>query len=90
MPMSDDQYSNSDTGLEVQEAKPKLKRPRLYKVVLVNDDYTPMDFVVLILEKFFQMDFRKSNTSYVAGAYPRKGDMWRFYQGNCGDQSSDG
>jgi len=60
MPMSDDQYSNSDTGLEVQEAKPKLKRPRLYKVVLVNDDYTPMEFVVLILEKFFQMDSEKA------------------------------
>jgi len=59
--MSDDQYINSsDTGLEVQEAKPKLKKPRLYKVVLVNDDYTPMEFVVLILGKFFQMDSEKA------------------------------
>jgi len=52
--MSDDQYSNSsDTGLEVQEARPKLKKPKMYKVVLLNDDYTPMEFVVLILQQFF-------------------------------------
>ena len=40
--MSDDQYSNSDAGLEVQEARPKLKKQNMYKVVLLNDDYTPM------------------------------------------------
>ncbi len=45
-----------DDDVAVQEAKPKLKRPPLYKVVLLNDDYTPMDFVVHILEIFFGMD----------------------------------
>ena len=45
-----------DDGLAVQESKPKLKRPPLYKVILNNDDYTPMDFVVHILEAFFSMD----------------------------------
>jgi ATP-dependent Clp protease adaptor protein ClpS len=40
----------------VQEAKPKLKRPPLYQVVLLNDDYTPMEFVVHVLEVFFSMD----------------------------------
>ncbi len=55
--MSDDQYGNgTDQGLEVQEARPRLKRPPMYKVVLLNDDFTPMDFVVLILERFFGMD----------------------------------
>ena len=55
--MSDDQYGNgTDQGLEIQEARPKLKRPPMYKVVLLNDDFTPMDFVVLILERFFGMD----------------------------------
>jgi len=39
--------------LAVQESKPKLKRPRLYKVLLLNDDYTPMEFVVVVLEQFF-------------------------------------
>jgi len=41
--------------LAVQEAKPKLKRPPLYKVVLLNDDFTPMDFVIGVLMEFFAM-----------------------------------
>jgi len=45
-----------DDGLTVEEAKPKLKRPPLYNVVLLNDDYTPMEFVVHILEYFFNLD----------------------------------
>jgi len=45
-----------DDGLVVEEAKPKLKRPPLYNVILLNDDYTPMEFVVHILEYFFNMD----------------------------------
>ena len=40
----------------VEEAKPKLKKPRLFKVVLVNDDYTPMEFVIEVLEVFFKMN----------------------------------
>ncbi len=39
--------------LDVQEAKPEVALPPLYKVVILNDDYTPMDFVVLVLERFF-------------------------------------
>lgn len=49
-----------DDGLALQEAKPKLKRPPLYKVILLNDDYTPMDFVVYVLQKFFGMDHDKA------------------------------
>jgi len=45
-----------DGDLAIQEAKPRLKVPSLYKVILNNDDYTPMDFVVQILESFFGMD----------------------------------
>jgi ATP-dependent Clp protease adaptor protein ClpS len=45
-----------DGDLAVQEAKPKLKVPSLYKVILNNDDYTPMDFVIQILESFFSMN----------------------------------
>ena len=37
----------------IVKAKPKTKRPSLYKVLLLNDDYTPMEFVVHVLERFF-------------------------------------
>ncbi len=51
---SDNQYQNDD-GLVVEEVRPKVKQPPMYKVVLLNDDYTPMEFVVHILESFFNM-----------------------------------
>ena len=35
------------------KTRPETKRPSLYKVLLLNDDYTPMEFVVLVLERFF-------------------------------------
>ena len=47
---------DSQAGLAVEEAKPKLKEPPRYQVVLMNDDYTPMDFVVYVLQQFFTMD----------------------------------
>ncbi len=53
-------HDQSDDGLALQEARPKLKRPPLYKVLLLNDDYTPMDFVVHILEQFFGMSQEKA------------------------------
>lgn len=40
-------------GLALEETRPKLKRPTMYRVVLLNDDYTPMEFVVGIIERFF-------------------------------------
>jgi ATP-dependent Clp protease adaptor protein ClpS len=49
-----------ESGLTVQEARPKLRRPPLFKVLLLNDDYTPMEFVVLVLETFFAMDREKA------------------------------
>ena len=42
--------------LAVEESKPRLKEPPLYRVVLINDDYTPMEFVVEILEGIFGME----------------------------------
>jgi ATP-dependent Clp protease adaptor protein ClpS len=45
-----------ERGLALEEATPQVKRPPLFKVVLLNDDYTPMEFVVEILQRFFRMD----------------------------------
>jgi ATP-dependent Clp protease adaptor protein ClpS len=70
------------TGGELGTAtsKPKLKRPPMYKVILLNDDYTPMEFVVHILELFFNMNREKATQvmltvhtrgSAVVGIYPR-------------------
>lgn len=46
------QFDDDDTLL-IEHVKPKLKKPPMYKVVLINDDYTPMEFVVHILESIF-------------------------------------
>lgn len=55
--MSDHQYDNDhEGGLAVEEAKPKLKPPKKYKVILINDDFTPMEFVVQVLNSFFGMN----------------------------------
>ncbi|CAN5746911.1 ATP-dependent Clp protease adapter ClpS [soil metagenome] len=51
--MAQKPQNDYDGGLALQDARPKLKRPPLYRVILLNDDYTPMDFVVHILEQFF-------------------------------------
>ena len=57
--MSNDRPEFEDHGshdLAVEEARPKVRRPPLYRVVLINDDYTPMEFVVEILESVFGME----------------------------------
>jgi ATP-dependent Clp protease adaptor protein ClpS len=51
---------NVGDELLVQESKPKLKRPPLYKVILLNDDFTPMEFVVDVLMNFFGMNEEKA------------------------------
>ena len=48
----DDADGQSGTGL-LTRAKPKTKKPSMYKVLMLNDDYTPMEFVVFVLEQFF-------------------------------------
>jgi len=49
-------HDNEQESGTVVQSKPKTKRPPLYKVLLLNDDYTPMEFVVHILERFFGMN----------------------------------
>ena len=49
----DDRRGQTGAGL-VLKTKPQTKKPAMYKVLLLNDDYTPMEFVILVLERFFQ------------------------------------
>jgi ATP-dependent Clp protease adaptor protein ClpS len=62
--MSKKNGQNDDGDLRggiVTKAEPKTKRPSLYKVLLLNDDYTPMDFVVYVLERFFNKQSEDAN-----------------------------
>lgn len=51
---SDDDHHDGDTDV-VTKTRSKTKRPPMYKVMILNDDYTPMEFVVHVLERFFGM-----------------------------------
>lgn len=50
--MSDLQQDSGSVQL-LEEARPQLKKPAMYQVILLNDDFTPMNFVVAVLEHFF-------------------------------------
>jgi ATP-dependent Clp protease adaptor protein ClpS len=77
MSRKDRQDDDGDVrGGIVTRTEPKTKRPSLYKVLLLNDDYTPMDFVVYILERFFNKPTEEANRI-----------MWHVHQkgvGICG------
>ena len=80
--MSEDNHPDTEhesTGV-VEAIKPKLRQPQQYRVIVFNDDYTPMEFVVEILETFFSMDRTKATQimltihtkgKAVCGIYPR-------------------
>jgi len=51
----DESELHTNLDLAVAEARPRLKKPPLYRVVLLNDDFTPMEFVVEVLEGIFGM-----------------------------------
>jgi ATP-dependent Clp protease adaptor protein ClpS len=61
MARKDDPRRDDDSGTQiVTKVRPKTKRPSLYKVLLLNDDYTPMEFVVHVLQDFFAMSNEKA------------------------------
>ncbi len=53
---NDDVRSPGRGTAVITRTRPKTKKPNLYRVLILNDDYTPMEFVILILERFFQKD----------------------------------
>ena len=57
--MSENEEGDEDQELLIK-TKPKTKRPPLYKVLLINDDYTPMEFVIYVLQSFFGFDKEKA------------------------------
>ena len=60
-----DQFGDSGTGV-ITESKTRTKTPPLYQVILVNDDYTPMDFVIHVLQKFFSKDMAEATQIMLA------------------------
>lgn len=59
--MSKDKSTNIDGSNQLEVVKRKVAPPPMYKVMLNNDDYTPMDFVIEVLINFFNMDLEKAN-----------------------------
>ena len=55
-----------DGAVAVQERKPALQKPPLYKVVLLNDDYTPMEFVVEVLQMIFTLSLQQATEIMLA------------------------
>ena len=75
---SPNDFEEGDVAL--QTAKPQLKEPSFFQVILLNDDYTPMDFVVEVLEQFFSMSIEQATQvmlaihhqgQAIAGTYPK-------------------
>ena len=71
---------DSGSGVATAASKPKLARPPMFKVILLNDDYTPMEFVVHVIQKFFAYDVEKATRlmlvvhtegAAVVGIFPR-------------------
>lgn len=69
-----------EAGVLLEPAKSRVKPPPLFKVILLNDDYTPMEFVVMVLQRFFGMDRERATQVMlkvhtegvgICGVYPK-------------------
>ena len=76
--MREDPEGEGGVGVLEAPARPRLKKPPLYKVVLINDDYTPMEFVVDVLQIFFGMDREKATQVMLAVHTQGKGTCGIF------------
>ena len=89
VPVSETSHSTDEQTLT--QFKPKLKKPSMYKVLLLNDDYTPMDFVILVLKRFFRKSEEESTKimlqvhqqgAGIAGVYPHEIAETKVYMVN--------
>ncbi|MBF0103844.1 MAG: ATP-dependent Clp protease adapter ClpS [Deltaproteobacteria bacterium] len=64
--MTDHQRKPEEQGDVVTMTKPKVKQPSFYTVIMLNDDYTTMDFVIHVLKKFFNKSHEEANTLMLA------------------------
>ena len=89
--MSDKKNEHDIHGHTLVESRPKTTRPSLYKVILLNDDYTPMEFVILVLRRFFHKSEPEANGimlavhnqgSGLAGVYPFEVAETKVFQVN--------
>ncbi len=62
-----------DDNILLEAVKSKVEPPKRYKVVLLNDDYTPMDFVVEVLQRFFGLDEERAAAIMLAVHHDGKG-----------------
>jgi len=62
----DKQDNSGNTSTIAVLDKPKTKKPPLYRVIVLNDDYTPMEFVVYVLQAFFSFDREKAQQIMLA------------------------
>ncbi len=78
--MATKKHVERHSGAVLEAEQSRLKPPPLFKVLLLNDDYTPMDFVVAVLQKFFSMNREQATRvmlqvhregAGVCGVYPR-------------------
>jgi hypothetical protein len=73
----------------ITRTKPKVKKPNLYRVLLLNDDYTPMEFVVHVLERFFQQN-RDEATQIMLHVHKWRGRVRRLHLRSGRNQSDAG
>jgi len=66
MSVSKEQRDQPQRGTVLEEARPEVAKPSMYEVALMNDDYTPMEFVVSVLQMFFSLDHTRATQVMLA------------------------